>query len=68
MQSEEGTEAGKSCENGEAVSVGTPAAIEGSISQKYRDLKSKLKYLIYVSEPVLLGAFCCLLHGGEKWQ
>lgn len=49
MHSEEGAYAGKSGENGEAVSLGVPEVPDLSISQKYRELKSKLKYLIYVS-------------------
>lgn len=49
MHSEEGSEAGKSGENGEAARPDAPEVMDVSIGQKYRELKSKLKYLIYVS-------------------
>ena len=49
MHSEEGSDAGKSGENGEAANPGVSEAPDLSIGQKYRELKSKLRYLIYVS-------------------
>ena len=50
MHSEEGSEAGKSCENGEAAPLDALDVPDASVSQKYRELKTRLKYLIYVSE------------------
>ncbi len=49
MHTEEGPDAVKPTENGEPVNPEVEAKPDTSISQKYRGLKSKLKYLIYVS-------------------
>ena len=49
MHSEEGPEAGKASENGEPMDVSVQEEPDSSNRHKYRELKSKLKYLIYVS-------------------
>lgn len=52
MQEEEVLDAGKSDENGEPADQSVQEAPaytpDLTISQKYRELKSKLKYLVYV--------------------
>lgn len=49
MHTEEVPEAAKPIENGESANPEVELKPESSIIQKYRGLKSKLKYLIYVS-------------------
>lgn len=53
MHNEEGTDSGKPHENGEPMKLGVEETPDISINQKYKDLKSKLKYLIYVRCDIL---------------
>lgn len=62
MHEEEVSDAGKPSENGEPVNPSVQETPEPTINQKYRELRSRLKYLIYVCTvgPVVAGWF--ILH------
>lgn len=49
MLNEEDPDLEEPRENGESTNVTAQETLDNSISQKYRELKSKLKYLVYVS-------------------
>lgn len=51
------SEAGKPSENGEPSNQSVQETPDLTVSQKYRELRSKLKYLIYVSVE-FVGFFC----------
>jgi hypothetical protein len=56
---EEGVEVsggGKPGENGEPSNRGVQETTDLTVSQKYRGLRSRLKYLIYVSVGLCVGA------------
>lgn len=48
MHNEEGPDADKPVENGEPMNLGAPETSEVTVGKKYRELRSRLKYLIYV--------------------
>lgn len=49
MHNEEGSDVRKPDSNGEPMDTGSQELPCPSMGQRYRELKSKLKYLIYVS-------------------
>ena len=48
MHNEEGSDADKPVENGEPMDLGASETPEVTVGKKYRELRSRLKYLIYV--------------------
>lgn len=48
MHNEEGPDADKPVGNGEPMNLGAPETPEVTVGKKYRELRSRLKYLIYV--------------------
>ena len=50
------SDAGKPGENGEPSNQNAPGTSDLTISQKYRELRNRLKYLIYVSPELCAGA------------